>query len=79
MRSALAAALLLGFAQIERENINERIRAGVAAARKRGVKFGRPAWKTRPYRRTAFTVARLSRTVTAVGFSQYTSLPAWQA
>ncbi len=26
------------------------IRAGVAAAKKRGVKFGRPAWKTRPYR-----------------------------
>jgi len=46
----LVAALLLGVAEMERENINERIRAGVAAAKKRGVKFGRPAWKTRPYR-----------------------------
>jgi DNA invertase Pin-like site-specific DNA recombinase len=44
------AALLLGVAEIERENINEQIRAGVAAAKKRGAKFGRPAWKTRPYR-----------------------------
>jgi DNA invertase Pin-like site-specific DNA recombinase len=44
------AALLLGVAEIERENISERIRAGIAAAKKRGVKFGRPAWKTRPYR-----------------------------
>jgi len=46
----VVAALLLGVAEMERENINERIRAGVAAAKKRGVKFGRPAWKTRPYR-----------------------------
>ena len=46
----IVAALLLGMAEMERENINERIRAGVVAAKKRGVKFGRPAWKTRPYR-----------------------------
>ena len=37
-------------AEMERENIGERIRAGVAAAKKRGVKFARPVWKTRPYR-----------------------------
>ena len=47
----IVAALLLGVAEMERENINERIRAGVEAAKKRGVKFGRPAWKTRPYRK----------------------------
>ncbi len=46
----IVAALLLGLAEMEKENISERIRAGVAAAKKRGVKFGRPAWKTRPYR-----------------------------
>ena len=46
----IVAALLLSVAEMARENINERIRAGVAAAKKRGVKFGRPAWKTRPYR-----------------------------
>ena len=47
----IVAALLLGIAEMERENINERIRAGVAAAKRRGVKFGRPAWKTRPVRK----------------------------
>ena len=46
----IVAALLLGLAEMEKDNISERIRAGVAAAKKRGVKFGRPAWKTRPYR-----------------------------
>ena len=47
----IVAALLLGLAEMEKENISERIRAGVAAAKKRGVKFGRPAWKNRPYRK----------------------------
>lgn len=41
----LQLALFAGLAQYERELINERVRAGVATAQARGVRFGRPAPK----------------------------------
>ena len=73
-RAALGVALV--FAQLENENRTERVLAGQAAARDRGVKFGRPKGTGRPlkvspeHRRIArqlksegMPVARIARTV----------------
>ena len=73
-RAALGVALV--FAQLENENRTERVLAGQAAARDRGVKFGRPKGTGRPlkvspeHRRIArqlksegMPVARIARTI----------------
>jgi len=38
----MVASLLLGIAEMEREHLRERQAAGIAQAKARGVKFGRP-------------------------------------
>ena len=73
-RAALGVALV--FAQLENENRTERVLAGQAAARDRGVKFGRPKGTGKPlrvspeHRRIArqlksegMPVARIARTI----------------
>jgi len=73
-RAALGVALV--FAQLENENRTDRVLAGQAAARDRGVKFGRPKGTGRPlkvspeHRRIArqlksegMPVARIARTI----------------
>jgi DNA invertase Pin-like site-specific DNA recombinase len=73
-RAALGVALV--FAQLENENRTERVLAGQAAARDRGVKFGRPKGTGKPlkvspeHRRIAhqlksegMPIARIARTI----------------
>jgi DNA invertase Pin-like site-specific DNA recombinase len=73
-RAALGVALV--FAQLENENRTERVLAGQAAARDRGVKFGRPKGTGKPlrvspeHRRLArqlksegMPIARIARTI----------------
>ena len=73
-RAALGVALV--FAELENENRTERVLAGQAAARDRGVKFGRPKGTGKPlkvspeHRRIAhqlksegMPVARIARTI----------------
>lgn len=49
--------ILAAVAQFERELITERVKAGVAAAKARGVKFGRPATPDRTKQQVAELVA----------------------
>ena len=51
--AALQVNILAAVAQFERELITERVRAGVAAAKARGVKMGRPATPERRKRQVA--------------------------
>ena len=73
-KAALGIALV--FAQLENENRTERVLAGQAAARQRGVKFGRPSGSNKPLKVTAehrrlihqlkaegMPIARIARTV----------------
>jgi putative DNA-invertase from lambdoid prophage Rac len=50
--------ILAAVAQFERELITERVRAGVAAAKARGVRMGRPATSDRKKRQVAELVAQ---------------------
>jgi DNA invertase Pin-like site-specific DNA recombinase len=61
----LQLALFASLAEYERELINERVRAGVMAAKARGVQFGKPA----PKAETVETKVRLCRQMMAEGMS----------
>ena len=61
----LVLQLLSYVAQVERENIKQRQAEGIAAAKARGVKFGRPA-KKRPNCYTATKESYLSGLITRV-------------
>lgn len=58
--SDLIIGILSAFAQHERKTISERTRAGLAAAKARGVKFGRPKDTGRKYPIAAFRASGLS-------------------
>jgi len=58
-----------GYAELERSNINERVRMGVRYALEKGVKFGRAAWTSRPGYLSEDQIARV-RELAASGFSQ---------
>lgn len=61
----LQLALFASLAEYERELINERVRAGVAAAKERGVKFGKPG----PKQETVETKVRLVRQMMSEGMT----------
>src|SRR5438445_12703269 len=53
--------------------------AATALAKERLLRLCVPCWTTRPYFLAASTHLRPSNTLWLIGFSTYTSLPAWQA
>lgn len=71
-RPRLQLALFASLAGYEREVINERVKAGVLAAKARGVQFGKPA----PKAETVETQVRLCRQMMAEGMSSTESAEA---
>ena len=74
----MVASLLLGIAEMEREHLRERQAAGIARAKARGVKFGRPqsvdATAIRRMKSDGLPVSRIARLLGISRQSVYNAL-----